>query len=201
MRCREAHGDRRSPRRLRRLRWLRRVWRARPWPRSLASLLSCGQGQDFTPRSAAKWLDRRQRDTPTPHHLPAYRLPSPYDRAPLRRRATSFALAAAINLALLLLLIGLGVVKAPLKPGSRTLTVDLMPQSRSSSAKLQEKTTAKPQTRAAARKPPPIVIPSKPTIATPSPSKMPWIEMSKAELAASDISKLPKAGDGGAGDS
>ena len=59
----------------------------------------------------------------------------------------------------------------------------------------------KPQTRAApARKAPPIVIPSKPTIAQPTPSKTPWIEMSKDELAAADISKLPKAGDG-AGDS
>jgi periplasmic protein TonB len=133
--------------------------------------------------------------------LPAYRLPSPYDRAPLRRRVTSFALAAAINLALLLLLIGMGVVKPPQKPGSNTLTVDLMPQSRSSSAKQQEKTTAKPQIRAPSRKPPAIVIPSRPTIATPSASKTPWIEMSSQELAAADISTLPKAGDGGAGDS
>jgi protein TonB len=133
--------------------------------------------------------------------LPAYRLPSPFDRAPFRRRATSFALAAAINLALLLLLIGLGVVEAPKKPGSNTLTVDLVPASRSSSAQQQEKAAVKPQTRSTSRKPPPIVIPSKPTIAEPSPSKTPWIEMSKEELAASDISKLPKAGDGGAGDS
>jgi protein TonB len=133
--------------------------------------------------------------------LPAYRLPTPFDRAPLRRRVTSFALAAAINLGLLLLLIGLGIVEAPKKPGSSTLTVDLIPRSRNSSAERQEKTTVKPQTRAApAHKPPPIIIPSKPTIAKPSPSKTPWIEMSKDELAAADISKLPKAGNGG-GDS
>jgi protein TonB len=129
--------------------------------------------------------------------LPAYRLPSPYDRAPLRRRVTSFTLAAAINLGLLLLLIGLGVVEAPKKPGSNTLTVDLAPRSHSSTAERQDKRTVKPQARVTpARKPPPIVIPSKPTIAQPSPSKTPWIEMSSAELAAADISKLPKAGDG-----
>src|SRR5438270_2627470 len=155
MRCREAHGDRRSPRRLRRLRWLRRGWRARPWPRSLASLLSCGQGPDCTPRSAAKPLDRRQRDTPTPHHLPAYRLPSPYDRAPLRRRATSFALALAINLALLLLLIGLGVVTPPTKPPSSALTVDLLPESRSASAEQTAKNPIQRHVRSApAPKPP-----------------------------------------------
>src|SRR5260221_10364199 len=148
---------------------------------SLASLPNSGQGQDFTPRSAANPLGRGLRDRLHPQTLPAYRLPSPYDRAPLRRRATSFALAAAINLALLLLLIGMGVVKAPPKPGSSTLTVDLMPQSRNSSAEQQEKTTVKPRTRAPSRKPPPIVLPSKPTIASPSPSTTPWIEMSKDE--------------------
>src|SRR5260221_8999518 len=136
---------------------------------SLASLPNSGQGQDFTPRSAANPLGRDRRDRFHPQTLPAYRLPTPYDRAPLRRRATSFALAAAINLALLLLLIGMGVVKAPQKPGSSTLTVDLLPQSRSASAERQQKPAAKPQTRAPSRKPPPIVIPSKPTIATPSP--------------------------------
>lgn len=134
--------------------------------------------------------------------MPAYRLPSPYDRAPLRRRATSFALAAAINLALLLLLIGLGVVKAPPQQRSRALTVDLMPESRSASTE-QTKTNAVKHVRATAPvpKPPPIVLPSKPTIAAPKPSTEPWIEMSKDELADADISNLPKAGAGGAGDS
>jgi len=136
--------------------------------------------------------------------LPAYRLPSPYDRAPLRRRLSSFALALAINLGLLLLLIGLGVVTPPERKSSPALTVDLLPESRSSSADQTRKDVAQPHVRSDAPtpKPPPIVLPVKPTIAPPpKPSTQPWIEMSKDELAAADISKLPRAGAGGAGDS
>jgi len=134
--------------------------------------------------------------------LPAYRLSSPYARAPLKRRVTSFALALAINIGLLLLLIQLGVVTLPTKPSSSTLTVDLMPESRSASA--EQTATQQPHVRANAPtpKPPPVVLPVKPTIAPPSTSKdQPWIEMSKDELAAADISKIPAAGPGGAGDS
>jgi protein TonB len=134
--------------------------------------------------------------------LPAYRLSSPYARAPLKRRVTSFALALAINIGLLLLLIQLGVVTLPTKPSSSTLTVDLMPESRSASA--EQTATQQPHVRANAPtpKPPPVVLPVKPTIAPPSTSKdQPWIEMSKDELAAADISKIPAAGAGGAGDS
>lgn len=134
--------------------------------------------------------------------MPAYRLSSPYARAPLKRRVTSFALALAINIGLLLLLIQLGVVTLPTKPSSSTLTVDLMPESRSASA--EQTATQQPHVRANAPtpKPPPVVLPVKPTIAPPSTSKdQPWIEMSKDELAAADISKIPAAGAGGAGDS
>ena len=135
--------------------------------------------------------------------MPAYRLPSTYDRAPLRRRLSSLALALAINLGLLLLLIGLGVVTPP-RQRSSTTTVDLMPESRSASAEQREKTVQQPHLRATnpTLKPPPIVIPSKPTITPPAKSStQPWIDMSKDELAAADISKLPSAGAGGAGDS
>ena len=136
--------------------------------------------------------------------MPAYRLPSPYDRAPIRRRLSSFALALAINLGLLLLLIGLGVVAPPERRSSPTLTVDLLPESRSSSADQARKNVVQPhvQSDAPTPKPPPIVLPVKPTIAPPPrPSTQPWIEMSKDELAAADISRLPRAGAGGAGDS
>lgn len=136
--------------------------------------------------------------------MPAYRLSSPYDRAPLRRRLSSLALAVAINLALLLLLIGLGVVAPPDKQRSSALTVDLMPESRSASATQTEKSVAQPRVRSTAPvpKPPPIVLPVKPTIAPPpKPPGKPWIEMSKDQLAAADISNLPSTGAGGAGDS
>jgi protein TonB len=133
--------------------------------------------------------------------LPAYRLSSPFDRAPLRRRASSFALALAINLGLLLLLIELGVVTAPQQQQrSRALTVDLLPESRSASADQIQQKVQHQQVNRPAPKPPPIVIPTKPTIAPPAKTQgQPWIEMSKDQLAAADISKL--AGTGGAGDS
>jgi protein TonB len=133
--------------------------------------------------------------------LPAYRLSSPLDRAPLRRRASSFALALAINLGLLLLLLGLGITAPREKPRPGALTIDLLPESRSASARQTRKTEDRAhQVKQPVPKPPPIVIPSKPTIAPPpKPSTQPWIEMSKDQLAAADISKL--AGTGGEGDS
>lgn len=134
--------------------------------------------------------------------MPAYRLLSPYDRAPLQRRLSSLALAAAINVGLLLLLIQLGVVSLPTKPSSRTLTVDLMPESRSASAEQRAAQHPHVRSNVPVPKQPPVVLPVKPTIAPPSQSKsQPWIEMSSQELAAADISKLPSAGAGGAGDS
>ena len=53
-------------------------------------------------------------------------------------------------------------------------------------------------------KPPPIILPVKPSIAPPPApvtKPKPWLEMSKEEMAASDISKMPAAGSGSAGDS
>lgn len=134
--------------------------------------------------------------------MPAYRLPSPYDRAPLRRRLSSFGLALAINVGLFLLLIQLGVVTLPTKPNSRALTIDLMPESRSAST--EQTTRQQPHVRSnvPVPKPPPIVLPVKPTIAPPAQSKsQPWIEVSSQELAAADISKIAATGADGRGDS
>lgn len=86
---------------------------------------------------------------------------------------------------------------------SQALVVDFLPESHS--AETPTKTKVEPQQLARPTiKPPPIVLPVKPTIAPPPkpPSKSsPWIEMSKEDLAASDIANLPKAGSGSAGDS
>ena len=134
--------------------------------------------------------------------MPAYRLSSPLDRAPLRRRASSFALALAINVGLLLLLIELGVATAPQQQRSHALTIDLLPESRSASTQQTQQKAEHQQANRPVVKPPPIVIPMKPTIAAPpKPPAQPWIEMSKDQLAAADISKLPAGGAGGAGDS
>jgi protein TonB len=139
--------------------------------------------------------------------LPAYRLPSPYDRPPLRRRLSGFALTLAINLGLLLVLMTLGIIPVPQQQKSRSLTVDLLPESRSASAAEKRQTHARRppvESNRPVPKPPPIVLPPKPTI-TPPPQPAtkptPWLEMSKDEMAASDISNIPTAGAGGAGDS
>lgn len=157
----------------------------------------------FTLKTASPAETRRSEHYQT---LPAYRPPSPYDRQPLKRRASGFALALAINLALLLVLMTLGVIPPPASQRTlRGIVVDLIPQSRSSSS--TKKSVLQPRHVAQERpvpKPPPIILPAKPTIAPPpqtTTKPSPWLEMSKEEMAASDISRLPAAGSGGGGDS
>ena len=138
--------------------------------------------------------------------MPAYRLPSPYARQPLQRRISGFALAVAINVGLLLILMTLGIIPPPLQRSMRGVVVDLIPASRSASPVQSRKTEAqKPrvETSRPVPKPPPIILPVKPTIAPPKSStkSTPWLEMSKEDLAAADISKIPAAGSGGGGDS
>jgi protein TonB len=135
--------------------------------------------------------------------LAAYRLPSPYDRPPIRRRASGLALALAVNLGLLLVLLGIGKFAPVAQKASRALVVDLMPESQRSEAPAKAETSHQSAKHAETEqplKPPPIVLPSKPTIVTP-PTKTPlFVEMSHDELAAADISNLAKAG-AGEGDS
>jgi protein TonB len=139
--------------------------------------------------------------------LPAYRLPSPYDRAPLQRRLSSLALALAVNVGLLLVLMTLGIIPPPSGKTMRGIVVDLIPESRSASQTQSTKAEAHRQHVEVDRpvpKPPPIVLPVKPTISPPpkpSNHSQSWIEMSSEDMAASDISKLPAAGSGSAGDS
>jgi protein TonB len=120
---------------------------------------------------------------------------------------SGFALTIAINLALLMVLMTLGIIPAPQQQRSRSLTVDLLPESRPASALKKRQTNAhrpRVESNRPVPKPPPIVLPSKPTIAPPpqpATKPKPWLEMSKDEMAASDISNIPTAGAGGAGDS
>jgi protein TonB len=89
----------------------------------------------------------------------------------------------------------------------RGIVVDLIPESRNASQIKSNKTETHRQQVEATRpvpKPPKIILPSKPTIALPpAPSKKSpaWMEMSQDEMVASDISRLPAAGSGDAGDS
>lgn len=141
--------------------------------------------------------------------MSTYRLAAPYERQPLRRRLSGFVLALAINIALILVLMSLGIVTAPeAKKTMRGILVDLIPERQSSSTTKSQRVEAQHPKAAAAKpitKPPPIVLPSKPTIALPPPQQSskpsPWLEMSKEDMAASDISKIPAAGSGGGGDS
>jgi protein TonB len=127
--------------------------------------------------------------------LPAYRLPSPYDRPPLRRRASSLALALGVNLGLLLVLLTLGVMAVPEHKPSTATIVDLLPEEHSRAAAPAHAASPKKPLP----KPPPVVLPVKPTI-TPPPTKpktlTPLLEMNGAELAAADLRNLPKPGPG-----
>jgi protein TonB len=124
--------------------------------------------------------------------LPSYRLPSAHDRPPLRRRATGLALTLAVNGALLLALLTLGIIPLPERRESNATVVDLIPESHSNARQAAAATSSEKP----APKPPPIVLPVKPTITPPAKAaehKLPWIEMSSTDMAASDIRNLPKA--------
>ena len=134
----------------------------------------------------------------------AYQASSPLRTTPLRRRASGLALALAINLVLLLILLtlGRGLERRP-KLGEDALVVDLIAGARSES-RAEEPNEAVRQPPKTEPKPPlpkpRIVLPVKPSLAPPS--EKPWIEMSKAEMAAADVRNLPKVAAGsGAGDS
>jgi protein TonB len=118
---------------------------------------------------------------------------------------SGLALALGVNLLLFLVLLGIGAWHPVPMKRARALVVDLLPQSRSAASETER--PAKTHVAASDRpvpKPPPIVLPVKPTITPPPPpaeSSKPWLEMSKDELAAADVRSLPKAGAGAEGDS
>ena len=124
----------------------------------------------------------------------------------MQRRLSGFALALAINIGLLLILMTLGVIPPPSQKTMRGVVIDLIPASRNASPTQSQKTRAQQRHVESNRpvpKPPPIILPVKPTITPPRPAtkSTPWIEMSKDEMAAGDISNIPAAGSSGGGDS
>jgi len=135
-----------------------------------------------------------------------YQLSSKHQREqPLPRRAAGLALALAINLLLLLVLLSLGVGRVDRPKGSPTVLIDLLPEAHNAAPPAPQPAanpTARSQTQiqpAPAIKPPPIVIPSKPTIAQPKSSSL--LELNSTDMAASDIAHMPSGGDGAEGDS
>ena len=136
--------------------------------------------------------------------MPAYRLPSPYDRTPLQRRLSGLGLALVINIGLILVLMTLGVLPPPSQKTMEGIVVDLIPEEHAAAPTQTEPERQLIQANKPIPKPPPVILPVKPSIAPPQPPKTkekPWLEMSSADMAASDISKLSSAGSGGAGDS
>jgi protein TonB len=113
--------------------------------------------------------------------------------------------ALAVNLLLLLVLLGIGAIPMqPPKGGQTPLVVNLSSESASEhqaeASKQRIKTPRKPKVSEVKPVPKPkIALPTKPTIAPPRES--PWVEMSHDQMAAADIRKLPKAARGSGGDS
>lgn len=135
--------------------------------------------------------------------MATYRPTAPYERPPLRRRASGLALALGVNLALLLMLLTLGKFAPEARKVSQALVVDFLPESHSAEVRTNTEVDRQESAHSKTKplpKPPPVVLPVKPTIANPPPAP-PWVEMSKGELAASDIGHLSKSTSGSAGDS
>lgn len=135
----------------------------------------------------------------------SYRLPSDRDRTPLQGRLTGLGLAVGVNLLLLLALLTLGVIPVPVSRSAAPLIVDLLPSPSASPSASRSRSPAKAK-EAKEVTPRPVPpkpaqpVPDKPKLPTTNP--LPLLELSSADFAASDISKLPKASDSpGAGDS
>jgi protein TonB len=106
------------------------------------------------------------------------------------------ALALGVNLLLLVVLLGLGVIPPVLQKPSKALIVDLVPESHDSSTSRPAKAAqSRPRALATPVRPRPPKIPPI-TSPIPSPHPLPWVEMSSQELAAADLKNLPRAGDG-----
>jgi protein TonB len=100
-------------------------------------------------------------------------------------------------------LLGIGVIPMKLPNGGQAPLIVNLVQSdhRSTASKTRTETRRTPREEESKPLPKPrIVLPARPTIAPPHES--PWIEMTKAEMAAADIGKMPKSAGGSAsGDS
>lgn len=128
----------------------------------------------------------------------SYRLPSAYERTPLRRRVSGWALAVGLELLLVLLLVGLGSREHRMAQNAGApVMINIGPeQEDKADAKPRREERKREQPKTATTKPllppPPIVLPAKPLI--PQTSSENLIEMSKSDMAASDLRNVPKAG-------
>ena len=113
------------------------------------------------------------------------------------------ALAVGLNLLVLLALFTAGALPMRLPSGGQEpLIVSLIPDSDDAnqaarSPQKPRETQVREQVKPLPK--PKIVLPAKPAIE--QPRELPWIEMTKAEMAAADISRFPKGSQSGAADS
>ncbi|CAN5144899.1 hypothetical protein BH24PSE1_BH24PSE1_03800 [soil metagenome] len=138
--------------------------------------------------------------------MPSYRTASVYERPPLHRRASGLALALAINVLVILALIGVGYRPVAVIKPSGTLVIDLLsnaPPPASAPAPRQAREERAEPKPVRTLSPPVIILPVKPEIA-PEP-KLEMIELSREDYLTGDIGKMAKAKEPGtagrAGDS
>jgi hypothetical protein len=119
-----------------------------------------------------------------------YRLSTHTDRPPLRRRAGGLLLAIILHALVILLLLTLAPPQAVQKQLDNALTTfNLSPEKKSTARSEQKQASAAPRSSKA-------VVPPKPTPRTPPiPTKMPFLEMDRDQLAAADIAKMPSRAD------
>jgi len=124
-----------------------------------------------------------------------YRPTSPYERTPPARRVSGMALAVGLNLALLLLLLGIGGIRpVPMKDDGGTLVFDVARQDQAAApSKPVEQQRKAAATRAPIVPPPKIVLPVPPTI-TPPPAELELVELTKQELSKTDEALARQAG-------
>jgi len=124
-----------------------------------------------------------------------YRPLTEQDRTPLQRRASGLALALGVNVLLLLVLLTLGVIPLREQEPSEATVIDFLPESHAAAKPAATQPRKVTQTIQLPRKMPPIKSPIPPKV------PLPLLEMSSAEMAAADISKLGGSGSASAGDS
>jgi protein TonB len=124
-----------------------------------------------------------------------YRSAPAYGETPARRRLSGFGLALAINLLLVLALLTLGVRTLP-KPPAGGIVVELIPQPDEAEVDASKQQPTPPKEPVRIRVPPPTP-PKLPVMAN---APLPWLEVSRADMIAGDVSNMPKAA-AGAGDS
>lgn len=114
--------------------------------------------------------------------------PAIRDGHSLRRRATSLTLAIGVNLLILIALLTLNapMLRRPQFKGG-PIMLDLRPDAETALAVQPNKAVAKPRPRPKASPPLPPVKPPPPM---PSKNPLPFVELSREEFAAADISKL-----------